>query len=67
MGQNKQEPWFRWYTKQQEMLSRGKQLFPQPNFQAYRAPTDNDAGFGNWLPKTGTFIGWQHLKGSSLA
>jgi beta-galactosidase len=37
--------------KRQEMLSREEALFPQPNFQAYRAPTDNDAGFGNWLAK----------------
>lgn len=34
-----------------EMLANKEELFLQPNFQAYRAPTDNDAGFGNWLAK----------------
>ena len=37
--------------KKQEMLAGNKELFAQPDFQAYRAPTDNDAGFGNWLAK----------------
>ncbi len=38
------------YNKQ-EMLARSEELFTQPNLQAFRAPTDNDAGFGNWLAK----------------
>jgi beta-galactosidase len=37
--------WLSWKLK-------GKELLVEPfRFQAYRAPTDNDKGFGNWLAK----------------
>lgn len=32
----------------------GKQLLSGADFQAFRAPTDNDKGFGNWLAKDWT-------------
>lgn len=35
----------------QEMLAQPQDLPIQPYFQAFRAPTDNDKGFGNWLAK----------------
>ncbi len=35
----------------QEWVSPCEDLPAQPYFQAFRAPTDNDAGFGNWLAK----------------
>ncbi len=35
----------------QEWIDQPQDLPAQPYFQAYRAPLDNDAGFGNWLAK----------------
>ncbi|MBO7231743.1 MAG: DUF4981 domain-containing protein, partial [Bacteroidales bacterium] len=34
-----------------EWIDQPQDLPAQPYFQAFRAPTDNDAGFGNWLAK----------------
>lgn len=34
-----------------EMLAQPEDLPIQPYFQAFRAPVDNDKGFGNWLAK----------------
>lgn len=38
-------------SKSQEWVDQPRDLPAQPYFQAFRAPTDNDAGFGNWLAK----------------
>jgi len=35
----------------QEMLANPQDMPSQPIFQAFRAPVDNDKGFGNWLAK----------------
>lgn len=37
--------------KTQEWIDQPQDLPAQPYLQAFRAPTDNDAGFGNWLAK----------------
>lgn len=34
-----------------EMVAQPAGLPPYPGFQAFRAPVDNDKGFGNWLAK----------------
>jgi beta-galactosidase len=40
-----------------EMLAMPEDLPAQPWAQAFRAPTDNDKGFGNWLEKDWEFHG----------
>lgn len=37
--------------RNKEMLHQTDTLLLQPRFQAFRAPTDNDRSFGNWLAK----------------
>jgi beta-galactosidase len=37
--------------KQKEMISPVNEHLNQPLVQAFRAPTDNDKGFGNWIAK----------------
>lgn len=37
--------------RQKEMLSPVNEHINQPLVQAFRAPTDNDKGFGNWIAK----------------
>ncbi len=39
------------YNGKEMLASQAKDFEMQPVVQAYRAPTDNDKGFGNWLAK----------------
>ncbi|MDR0700069.1 MAG: DUF4981 domain-containing protein [Tannerella sp.] len=41
--------------------NRREMLISPPIFQGYRAPTDNDTGFGNWLAKDWKEHGLDHL------
>lgn len=39
------------YNKKEILAQQSKEFENQPIIQAFRAPTDNDKGFGNWLAK----------------
>ncbi len=51
-----------WKTDGRELLASPDNLSGQPFFQGYRAPTDNDTGFGNWLAKDWRKSGLDSLK-----
>jgi beta-galactosidase len=51
-----QGSWSSWVIKGREYLVAG------PVFQAFRAPTDNDKGFGNWLAKDWKNAGLDRLE-----
>lgn len=39
------------YSNKEILVQQAKEFEKQPVVQAFRAPTDNDKGFGNWLAK----------------
>ncbi|MCD8186004.1 MAG: DUF4981 domain-containing protein [Rikenellaceae bacterium] len=51
-----------WKVEDREVLATVSDLPPQPFFQGYRAPTDNDTGFGNWLAKDWRNHNFDHMK-----
>jgi beta-galactosidase len=51
-----------WAVDGREMLAHPADLPPQPFFQGYRAPTDNDTGFGGWLASDWRKQGLDSLK-----
>jgi Beta galactosidase small chain. len=44
--------------KGKEMLTHSDDFPVQPVTQVFRAPTDNDKSFGNWLAKAGNCMEW---------
>ena len=51
-----------WKVDGRELLAQPSDLPAQPFFQGYRAPTDNDTGFGSWLSKDWRNQGLDNLK-----
>lgn len=51
-----------WTADGEELLAHPADLPPQPFFQGYRAPTDNDTGFGGWLASDWREQGLDSLK-----
>ena len=51
-----------WEAGGKEILASSPDLPPQPFFQGYRAPLDNDTGFGSWLAKDWRSQGLDNLK-----
>ncbi|MDR2936546.1 MAG: DUF4981 domain-containing protein [Rikenellaceae bacterium] len=51
-----------WKANGKELLATPSDLPPQPFFQGWRAPIDNDKGFGNWLADDWKKAGLDSLK-----